>query len=221
MIWHSTFLKHPYDTIHFEEHIKEFNVKNFHSGFSIILLITTLAASSLACNLGGRLQKTIPTPTSTPVPVPVTTEAVRSLETEVSSAVATVQSGGPLSIQITEGQATAAAVMALQQVGENRVTDLQIHFRDGQIQVAGTASQSGVTLPLDVVLVPRVQQGKPTIQILSAQVGPFPVPQQVLDQMTGQFDQLIQQQLDENGTNLVVQTITVDNGTMTVVAQKP
>jgi hypothetical protein len=221
MIKHSTFLKHPYDTIHFEERIKEFNVKKTHSSFSIIFLVTMLAAASLACSLGGRLQNAIPTATATPVPVPVTTEAVKSLETQVSQAVATVESGGPLSIQITEEQATAAAVLALQQVGEKRVSDLQIHFRDGQIQVTGTASQSGVTLPVNVVLVPKVEQGKPSIQILAAQVGPFPVPQQLLDQMTSQFDQLIKQQLDQNGSNLVVQTISVENGVMTVVAQKP
>ena len=63
------------------------------------------------------------------------------------------------------------------------------------------------------------EQGKPHAQVTSGKVGMFAIPDDMLKQITDQVDQMITSQLQANGANLFIESLTIDNGKIDVVAQ--
>jgi uncharacterized protein YpmS len=181
--------------------------------FFVVLVISVLLFSSLGCILAGRTAQ-IATPT------PVATEDLTPLETQVESAVKTAVSGGRVTLEFTEGQLTSAANQELASQGESRIRDLQIRLDDGLMNISGQVEQNGLDLPLTISLKINVDsQGRPHTQIVSGKVGPFSLPQNMLDQITTQIDTMLQSQLDSSAQALFVESIGIDNGVITVVAQ--
>ena len=62
-------------------------------------------------------------------------------------------------------------------------------------------------------------QGKPHAQIISGKVGMFAIPDDMLKQITDQVDQMITSQLQANGGNLFIESLTIDKGKIDIVAQ--
>lgn len=181
----------------------------------ILLIIFLLLLASLSCNLvklstgedegDGELKS-----------IPASTEAVEDLKEGVQSAIATAQSGGPIQLVITEAQLTSLAVMRLQAPAESSIEDIQVHLRDGQIRISGTVEQNGVDLPLNISLEVFVEPtGLLHSEVITATVGPFPLPESVLDQITAQLDQALMTQFKAG--DLVVDSVTIAEGTMTIL----
>jgi len=178
--------------------------------FFMILFI--LIASSLACNLSRA--------TPAPTPTPISTQEVIALETQVSSAVETAVSGGEVNLEFNEAQLTTLANQALQEQGETRLRDLQVRLDDGLITVTGQANQNGMDLPLSLSIRVNVDaEGQPKAEIVEGKVGPFALPESLLEQFTSQFDVLLKQQLNAAGGNLFVKRILIDDGKILVTAQ--
>lgn len=175
--------------------------------------ISILILSSLACNLptaAGMAESAISSPTEDP----------QLLETQLNTALSTALSGGRVTLELTEGQLTAAANEELLQSGENRIKDLQIRLDDGLMTISGQVNQNGFDLPLNIAVRIRVDpQGKPHTEIVSGKLGPLSLPDNMLAQITAQFDQMLQTQLSANADNLFVESIGIENGKMTIVAQ--
>jgi len=175
--------------------------------------ISILIFSSLACNLATGIS-------SEKTAIPVPTEDPAALETQVSGAISTAVSGGRITLELTEGQLTAAANEELQTSGEDRIQDLQVQLDDGVMVISGEANQNGMNLPLSISVKINVDsQGKPHTQIVSGKLGPFSLPETMLAQITTQFDQMLQSQLSANAESLFVESISIDNGVITIVAQ--
>jgi len=156
----------------------------------------------------------------TPTPIPVSTEAVDDLAEEVQSAIATAQSGGPVRLVITEEQLTSLVAMGIQSQSDMSIENVQVHLRNGQIQITGQAKRSGVNLPLSVSLEVSVDaEGRPSSRVVAAKVGPFSLPDSILDQVTAQLDQALMRQF--NADNVVVDSITIADGTMTIEGHTP
>jgi uncharacterized protein YpmS len=176
--------------------------------FAILIAITMLVFVSLSCNLPGSRKAPKPTP------IPVSTESVQELEDEIESAIATAQSGGPIELTFTEQQLTSLAATELQSQQDLGIQDVQVHLRNGQIQITGTVEQSGFDLPFNVALTVAVDaQGVPHTSIVDASVGPLPLPHSMQDQLTAQLDQVIASQY---ANNVIVESITIYDGYMTI-----
>jgi uncharacterized protein YpmS len=184
--------------------------------FLLVLILATLATTGLACNLPmlGRSE-----PTSTPIPV--REAAVGELATQVASAAATAASGGPIVLEFTEEQLTSAAALELQSQGDIGVRDIQVFLRDGVIRITGTVNQSGFDLPLSIALsVTADGQGLPHSEVMEAKVGPLSLPQSVIDQFTAGFDQLLASRFTQEAGDVRIDSISIANGKMTIVAYR-
>ncbi len=183
--------------------------------FRGLLVLSLLLAAMLACNLpGGSAEPPQPT-------IPVSTESVVQLATQVVQAASTAQAGGPIVLEMTEAQLTSAAAMELQSQGEQSIRDIQVHLRNGQMVVTGTTTQSGLDLPVELVIQPTVDaQGVPQSKVVEASVGPFNLPQGTVDEISNRFNQLLLQQLGETSQAIAVDNITIADGKMTVTAHR-
>jgi uncharacterized protein YpmS len=188
------------------------NLPNKRS-FLLVLTIVVLVAASLACNLPLRGRET-------PTPIPVKAASVEELATEVASAAAAA-SGDSIVLEFTEEQLTSAAALELQSQGEARISDVQVFLRDGIIRITGTANQDGFDLPLSIALrVTADGQGLPRSEIVEAKVGPLSLPQSMIDQFTAGFDQLLTTKFAEEAGDVVIDSISIEDGKMTIVAHR-
>jgi hypothetical protein len=143
-----------------------------------------------------------------------------ALETEVNSAAATAVAGGKVHLEFTEGQLTAAANTELQKQGETRIKDVQIGLNAGILSLSGLVNQNNFEMPLTISMKITVDdQGKPHTQIVSGKVGMFALPDDMLKQITDQVDLMITSQLQANGGNLFIESLTIDKGKLDIVAQ--
>jgi len=178
-----------------------------------LVSVSILILSSLACNL--------PTgASSVETAIPVPPEDPAAVETQISGAISTAISGGRITLELTEGQLAAAANDELLASGEDRIQNLQIRLDDGLMAISGEVNQNGMTLPLTVsVKIDVDSQGKPHTQIISGKLGPFSLPENILAQITTQFDQMLQNQLSATAQTLFVESIGIDNGKITIIAE--
>ena len=178
------------------------------SGFLLILMVLT----TLSCKTLSRVQP----PTATPVPV--SSQAVEDLVENVQSAAETAAAGGPATLIITQEQLTSLVALQLQSVPDLQIQNLQILLQDGQIQVSGEIKQDNITLPVSIALAVTVnEQGQPQTRVVSAKLGPLPVPEAALTEITSQIDQMIVSQFSANAGNLVIESITISDGYMTII----
>ncbi len=184
---------------------------NLHKSKPLLLVLTVLLLASLACSLAGARQPAL-------APIPVSTEAVDQLEKNVQSAAATAASGGEINLTITEQQLTSAAAYALQSQPDAPIKDIQVHLRNGQMQISGRAVNEGASVSFSVVLKLSVgANGKLKYEIVSAKVGSLSLPQFVIDQITSQVDSVITAQLTAAAGEFVVKQVTINDGYMTIV----
>lgn len=185
---------------------------NIKRKYTFLLVMTSLLVASLACNLPG-----IKRPENiTPEPLPVTTEAAEQLQEDIEEAAEALLEGKPFSLSITEAQATSMANQELQSMGESGVQNLQIYLRDGQIQVFGDVNRDGLVLPVSFAARVYAAQGSLAYEIVDASIGPFPIPQGLIDDLEAQLDRIILAQLSPTTSNVVIETINIQNGVMTI-----
>jgi uncharacterized protein YpmS len=187
------------------------NKKQYHY---ILLIVMILIIGSLACNA---VVGKVATPTATFEPIPVKTEAVKTLESKVETAATEAAGNSKVTLEITETQLTSLIASELQKQQEQVVQNPQVHLQDGQVHLTGNVEQSGLSLPLDIVMTVSVDtEGHPHTHILSGSVGPFPLPQDLLDKLSTQLDDGLANQIDSENNGFFIEDITIDNGVMTV-----
>lgn len=178
------------------------------------LMASLLLMLSLSCNMP-LPQDIKPTPNASPQEDP------SAILTQVSAAVASAPSGGEIVLELTEGQLTAAANEVLRNQGPEDIQDLQIDLKDGLMTATGQMNQNGIDFPVTVVLSIAVDgSGSPYVNIQEGKLGPFPLPKNILDQLKVQFDQILQSQISTVAGNASVKSISVNDGTMVIIAEK-
>jgi hypothetical protein len=183
-----------------------------------LLVLITLILSGLSCNFTKVMFLNTP-PTETPVSF--SSESVGTIATEVSSVISNAQVGESIVMEITEDQLTSEATSEVQASGENRIHNLQIRLRDGKMIITGDVSQGGLNLPLSVSLIFSIDVlGQPHSQVVEGSVGPFSLPDSYLSEITSQLDRALMDQLNANANNLVVDSITIADGRITIISHK-
>jgi hypothetical protein len=102
------------------------------------------------------------------------------------------------------------------------VRNIQVRLRNGLIIITGEVSQSGFDLPMEVSMrVTPNAQGQPEAEVVEASVGPLPLPDAMTSEIEQQFNTMIQAELAGTGKAIVVDSITIADGTMTIQAHTP
>lgn len=179
------------------------------------IIIFVLAVVSLSCNLPFLTPKT-PAP-----PIPVTTEAVQSLEETAQNAYEGIQQGETVTLVITEAQLTSLVALKLQETGDQTITNPQIYLRDGKLQVFGTITREELEATAQVIVAVGVDSsGQPTFDIESAQLGPIPLPEELISQLETRLQGIFQQEIAKLAPNIAIDSISIADGQMTVVGHQ-
>jgi uncharacterized protein YpmS len=175
----------------------------------LLSLLLLLAAVTLACNLGSR---------QTPAPPPpVSTEAVENLEATLESAAKQLRETGEVQIEMDEAQLTSLIAFELEDSGEEMISDPQVYLRDGQIQVFGTVEQQNFTGTARVAMTVDLDgEGRPEVNVVSASLGPFPIPQQIVNNIESELNEAFTEQLDSMAPNTRFESIVIADGKMTI-----
>ena len=187
--------------------------------YRLLLVSLFLTLSILACNLPFLSSAQKPTQEATvqleATEIPVTTQAVEQAKAEVKSAVATVASGGSIEMQFNETQLTSLAANELNQYAEANIKDIQVHLQKGQIQISAISEQGLLDLPADIAIAVQADgQGGLDYRIVSATIGPFPIPDSMMDELTSQLDRGLSTQLQAN--DIFIDNVNIANGFFTI-----
>jgi uncharacterized protein YpmS len=163
----------------------------------ILFVLAGLLTASLACNLPINLfQKSIANSLPTPV-----------FPTET----------GDITINLTEAQLNSLVTQSLQSEPQQEITDVVVYIRSGKIQVKGNVQQNNMSLPLTINLTVAADgQGGIQYQIISANMGPFPLSQDMLDQISSQLSPVLDKQIQQAANEMYIDNIITGDGFITI-----
>lgn len=181
-------------------------------------LLFILILSSLACTVfvGGPDY-------SDRQPIPVSNEAAESLKEEIKRAIEAGAASGDVTINITEPQITSVLAQrlqtdqSLQQDSKPLITDPQVYLRDGQMQIFGKTQQGMFAANIGIIVSVGVDEnGKPKIEIVSADFGPLPAPEGINTAISLMIEEAYTGSVGPVATGLRIQTISIADGVMTI-----
>ncbi len=179
--------------------------------------IVLLLLISLACNLPGR---TAVEPTPLPT-IPVSNEAVESLQETIESAKEAFNNDQTVEITLTEAQLTSAAALEVEADPDMPLSDPQIYLRDGQVTLVASLTQNKISVPLEINLELSTDgQGNPVYKIVKGQIGPLPIPENIMNRLTSRLDQIIASKSTVDNSQIFIESITIGDGTLTLRGHK-
>ena len=186
------------------------------------IFFIALILASLACTLyaGGPDYSDL-------APIPVSTEAAQSLQDCIQKSIEDGLVSGVVTITITEPQITSYLALRLQNdpslQQENStplITDPQVYLRDGQMKIYGKTQQGVFAANIGIIVNVGVDaEGKPTIEIASADFGPFPAPEGINETITAIIEEAYTGSFGPVATGLRIETIAIADGLMTIVGR--
>lgn len=185
-----------------------------HQKKLLLICAAILLLSILACTIhvGG--------PTYPSQEVPVSTAAAVDLESAVQTAVAAESNTGKVTLVITEAQLTSYLAARLQTESGSIFTNPQVYLRDGQIRIYGTVHQGNFQVTSLIVVTAGVDsQGQLKIELTSADFGPLPVPAGLKNIITAGIQEAYTGAIGPAAVGFRLESITVADGTMTIVGQ--
>ena len=186
------------------------------------LFVLSLVLTSLACTVfvGGPDYSSLP-------PIPVSGEAAESIKEELRRAFEAGAQTGVITINLTEPQITSYLAVRMQtdpslQQSDKKplITDPQVYLRDGQMQIYGKTQQRLFAANIGIIVQVGVDaDGKPQIEITSADFGPFPAPEGLKNAITAMIEEAYTGSLGPVATGLRIETISIANGIMTITGR--
>lgn len=186
------------------------------------LFLLSLVLTSLACTIfvGGPDYSSLPS-------IPVSAEAAESIKEELRRAFEAGAQTGVITINITEPQITSYLAARLQtdpglQQSDKKplITDPQVYLRDGQMQIYGKTQRGLFAANIGIIVQVGVDaEGKPLIEIASADFGPLPAPEGLKDAITAMIEEAYTGSLGPVATGLRIDTISIANGVMTITGR--
>jgi hypothetical protein len=189
-------------------------------GLPLFLLILVLTSIACTVFVGGPDYSSLP-------PIPVSAEAAASIQEEIRRAVEAAAQTGVITVNLTEPQITSFLAARLQtdpslQQSDKKplITDPQVYLRDGQMQIYGKTQQGIFAANIGIIVNMGVDaNGKPQIDVVSADFGPLPAPEGLKDAITAMVREAYTGSLGPVATGLRIETITTANGIMTVTGR--
>ena len=184
-------------------------------------LFITLILASLACTVfvGGPDYSDLD-------PIPVSTEAAQSLKDGIKKSFEDGLLTGVVTIGITEPQITSYLALRmqtdpnLQQDSQPLITEPQVYLRDGQMKIYGKTQQGMFVANIGIIANIGVDEfGKPKVEIVSADFGPFPAPAGINDAITAMIEEAYIGSFGPVLTGLRIETITIASGAMIIIGR--
>jgi len=188
---------------------------------SLPLFLFILVLSSLACTVfvGGPDY-------SDRQPIPVSTDAAQGLEDEVKRSLEAGAASGEVTITINETQITSLVAQKiqsdpnLQKDSKPLITDPQVYLRDGQMQIFGKTQQGMFAANIGIIVAVGVDEnGKPKIEIVSADFGPLPAPEGINATISAMIEEAYTGGIGPVATGLRIQSIVIADGVMTITGR--
>ena len=152
-------------------------------------------------------------------PVPVSTEAVTALQDQVQAAMTAGAASGEVTLQISETQLTSYLTFKNQNDPNPMFTDPQVILRNEQMRIYGKVQRGNLTANIGIVLAVSMDEttGQPKLQIVSADFGPFPLPEGLNSAITAVIEEAYTGALGPVATGFRIKSITIADGMMTVI----
>lgn len=180
----------------------------------ILVSLVALAVAAQACCcctiLGG------PQPPYTITP---SDEAVRRFEERMAEA--EQNASGVVTITVTEEEMTSLLAQAIARQEESSpISEPQVHFRDGCVEVYGTVQMAdSLALPGMVAFSVTVTDGALDVTVEEVAVGPLPVPESALQSLTEMINQTIAKNVRVGGVEATITDVQIGAGEMTVTGK--
>jgi hypothetical protein len=180
-------------------------MKNYRMLLAPVLLITTMFACRM--NIGG------PTPSGDPIRV--STEAAGNLQQQFEQALQTSGQNGQLTLTINEVQLTSLLAAKMAALPDPIITEPQVYLRDGQIQIYGKAAKGYFEANIGIILTTSIDEnGKPLIEISSADFGPIPVPDNLTESISTMVQEAYAGAFGPLATGFKLESIVIAEGQM-------
>lgn len=180
---------------------------------TLVIILSVLAAMSLACNLGRNAATPEPT-------IAVSTEAVESLEEAVDEAFDEAQQTGAINLVITESQLTSIVAFELEKSGSKSITDPQIQLDDGQIHITAQAKATGISAQARIVMEVSVDSaGRPVFEVVSAGIGPIPLPADLVSEIEARINRAFREQIADAAPEMFIESIVIEGGSMRITGR--
>jgi uncharacterized protein YpmS len=174
-----------------------------------LFVVTLMCLAGLACSLGS-------TPTPPASPIPVSTEAAGEVEDLWQSAIENAQDG-QVTVVMTEEQLTSYVAVRLAEQPDAPFDDVQVFLRDGKMTLFGNATVRGISAPAQVVLsVSTTSDGRLQVSIDEADFGPLPVPQSMLETLSGGLNEMMSGELGPQATGVRITSVAIADGQMSL-----
>jgi len=186
-----------------------------------LFFLITLVVTSLACTIfvGGPDLADL-------TPIPVSSEEAAGLQEQIKQAFDAGAESGVVTFTITEAQITSLLAArlqtdpTLQDKQKPIITDPQVYLRDGQVKIYGKTQQGMFAANIGVVVSITVDEnGKPKIEIVSADFGPLPAPDTIKDAFAAMIDEAFTGAVGPAAVGLRIESITIADGLMTITGR--
>jgi hypothetical protein len=174
----------------------------------------TLILAEMACtiNIGGSVY-----PSQS---IPVSTEAIGDLQSALETAIANGAISGQVTLNITESQLSSYLSYKLRFQAQPVFTNPQVYLQDGELQIIGTATRGYFQTTVKIVFRAGVdEQGQLKIELISADFGPLPVPNGLLELATTTIQDAYTGAIGPLATGFRLLNVTIAEGSMTIVGQ--
>jgi len=152
--------------------------------------------------------------------IPVSAEAVESMQSQVEAAMLAGAQSGVVTLEITEEQITSNIALKLAAQQNPAFQNPQVYLRDGQMQIYGHIVRGYLEANILVVLTLGVDElGGPKIEIVSADFGPFPAPEELKQTFTALITEAYTGSLGPMATGFRLESISIADGVMTLTGQ--
>ncbi len=177
----------------------------------VALAFAALWLAGLAC--GGPPEASNPTPTYEPIPV--STEAIQSLKDKFSSLGVV---SGEVTVSITESELTSYFAEQLAAQPDSAFSDPQVYLRDGKLKLYLTVTTESLAVKAQIILNPMIVDNRLQVSIESADFGPIPAPQNVLDSLTAVLNDKLLALASNLPNGVGLKNIVIADGQMTLTA---
>jgi uncharacterized protein YpmS len=176
----------------------------------LLVLMVVLILASLACQLPGRAAS-IAQPT-----IVVSKEAAGEVENQLATAAADLNDTGLVTVVFTESQLTSYITEKIADQPDNPIQNPQVLLRDGTIEVTGKAKVGILSTVARLVLEPFANQGNLGVDIREAKLGSLPFPDSTLESISQTLNQNLNDLITVRGDKFYLETISVNDGTLTL-----
>lgn len=194
--------------------LKEVRLHRMNKKIKYLVLALGLVVASLACNFGTRGSQLSQTPTPEP------TQVIDSLQDNPDQTLQEPENTEQVTLSITESQLTSLVSNEIQAQDDYPVEDPQVRLQDGQVKFTANVVQQNLSLPAEVVMTVQPDpSGHPQVDVVSAKIGPLPLPGGTVDDLESALNSAFSNQIESEVPDIRIEKIIIANGVMTITGK--